>query len=509
MRVFRWPAVVRIVMSLLALRSSLAFAQQPESLVLSPDQAVAFALERSLVLKAARLDPQIASLGVSAAEAAWSPQFSARSYAGEDRTRALTAFDPLTGLFRRQFTSQVAMGQLLPWGASYSVEWNAARLSSNSPILLLNPQRTTSATVSFTQRLLRGFHIDEARANRLVRLKSKTISEAGLESSVAATTRAVLQAYWNWIYLREYLAVEKQSLALAQNLLRDDRQRAAVGKIAAVDVVEAEAEVARRSDVILSAAKDVANAEDQLRSLIFAPGDDEMSRSLVPPPDLRDPDLVIEPPVEAIAHAIRLRQDLRILRAALDIDEITIKRLNNERLPDASLQMSYTGQGVGGSAVSPSVGVPPAATGGLPIGTALDDLVRFRYPGWSVGLAVSVPLGKSRAAAEAAQATVKRQQDETMLRNAQQQVATEVKAAIRSADANRQRLSLTATAVSLAERRLEGEERKLAVGLATSFFVFQAQRDLAIARERKLLAILAYRLSLADVRAVQTIPVLQ
>ena len=59
---------------------------QAEALVLSPDQAVSYALERNLDLKAARLAPQMATLDVRAAEAAWSPHLSGSlSFAGSHR----------------------------------------------------------------------------------------------------------------------------------------------------------------------------------------------------------------------------------------------------------------------------------------------------------------------------------------------------------------------------------------------------------------------------------------
>ena len=120
---------------------------------------------------------------------------------------------------------------------------------------------------------------------------------------------------------------------------------------------------------------------------------------------------------------------------------------------------------------------------------------------------MNVPIGKSRAAAEAAKASVQRRQDETRLMSAEQQAVTEIKAIIRSVDANRQRLPLTANAVALAERRLDAEQRKFVYGLSTSFLVIQAQRDLTAARERQLASALDYRLSLVDLKAVQTIPV--
>ena len=69
-----------------------------------------------------------------------------------------------------------------------------------------------------------------------------------------------------------------------------------------------------------------------------------------------------------------------------------------------------------------------------------------------------------------------------------------------------QRVEATRASRELAERQLEAEQRKFEVGLSTTFFVFQAQRDLATARNNELRAILDYIRSLVDFDAVQEIP---
>ena len=58
----------------------------------------------------------------------------------------------------------------------------------------------------------------------------------------------------------------------------------------------------------------------------------------------------------------------------------------------------------------------------------------------------------------------------------------------------------------LAERRLEAEQRKFQAGTSTSFLVFQAQRDLAQARNNELRAILDYDQSVVDFETVQEVP---
>ena len=78
--------------------------------------------------------------------------------------------------------------------------------------------------------------------------------------------------------------------------------------------------------------------------------------------------------------------------------------------------------------------------------------------------------------------------------------------AARQVQTNQKRVDSARAARELAERRLEAEEKKFAAGIQTSFFVFQAQRDLAQARTNEIRAIADYNKSLVDFEAVQETP---
>jgi HAE1 family hydrophobic/amphiphilic exporter-1 len=296
----------------------------------------------------------------------------------------------------------------------------------------------------------------------------------------------VLHAYWVWIYARDFLAVQRQSLAMAQALLDGNRQRVAKGAMAAVDVIEAEAEVARRAEAILTAEKNVANTEERLRLHIFDPA--STPRQVVLEPESSKEVMPVAPP--DTTRALTARHDLKALRIALAIDAIDLRRFRNDALPEVIVGASYALRG----------------TGGRPFSSVIDNLTASRYPSWSVELGVSYPIGVARSEVDAARVAVQRRQREAALRAAEQRVVVEVDAAAREVETNFQRLETSATAVALAERRLDAEQRKFASGLSTSFFVFQAQRDLSQARESQLRSLLDHHLATVDVEAVQVIP---
>jgi outer membrane protein TolC len=133
----------------------------------------------------------------------------------------------------------------------------------------------------------------------------------------------------------------------------------------------------------------------------------------------------------------------------------------------------------------------------------LSDVFKAAYPTWTAGLTLSYPLGQSAAKANLARTRLEQNQNLLQIKNLELQIGTQVRDVARQANTNQKRIEATRAARVLADRRLEAEQKKFAVGMSTSFLVFQAQRDLATARVNELQAILDYNKSLADYEAVQ------
>ncbi len=92
-----------------------------------------------------------------------------------------------------------------------------------------------------------------------------------LQQTVALTTRNVKNAYWDLVYAIDNMAVQRQSLELAQQSLKDNRARVEIGTMAPIDIIQAEAEVAQREESVILAEASIGRAEDRLRALIYDP----------------------------------------------------------------------------------------------------------------------------------------------------------------------------------------------------------------------------------------------
>jgi outer membrane protein TolC len=473
----------------------------------SPASAVSLALANNVNLESARRGPEIASFDVRAAESAWAPAVVATLSSGAADSPASTSFDRTLGVLTdRHVSSELVLSQRLPWGASYDAGWTGVRLSNSSVLNRFQPQLNSAATAHITQPLVRGFAIDRARADRERSLLARDRAGYVLDGTLTAVKREVRYAYWQWVYTRDFRAVAREALALAEALLDGNRQRVAARAMAATDVIEAEAEVARRDEAVIVADKNVANAEDRLRLLILDPDSPDYETPLEPWDTIDSG--TDAPNADATAHALEKRSDLRILRSAIDTATVDVRELRNDARPDVNLSADVTTRAVGGTELlrEPGIGSPVVGSLERGFGSVLGEVARFRYPGWSVGVSIGYPLGAVVTRAQAARAQVEKRQTELSLAALEQRVAIEVRTAQREVQANDKRMQSTATAVALAERRLAAEEEKFLVGLSTSFFVFQAQRDLAAARVARLGAVLDRRLSLADLEAVQTAP---
>ena len=118
----------------------------------------------------------------------------------------------------------------------------------------------------------------------------------------------------------------------------------------------------------------------------------------------------------------------------------------------------------------------------------------------------SYPIGTSQQQTSLARARLQHSKTETQLKNSELQVVTQVRQVARDLLANQQRVQTTRVSRELAERRLDAEQRKFAAGTSTNFLVFQAQREVAVARNNELRAILDYYQSTVDLETVQEVP---
>jgi outer membrane protein len=489
-------------------------AASPQTRRLTIDEAVKLALENNLGIQIARYDPQVQDVAVAQARAAWVPSFqNTFQKNSQDSPNNNFLAGSLGGkTSQAAFSNSAGLQQNTPWGGLYSASWDGSRSTTNSSFSTFSPQLRSGLSFSVQQPLIRNFSIDSLRQQVAVSLKNREISDVDLRQTVATTMRTVRNAYWNLAYATASLAVQRQSLELAQESLRNTRSRVEIGTTPPIDIVEAESEVATREEAVILAEASIKTAEDNLRALVFNPSAPDFWTMTIEAVDLPPFQPITVDTDGAVRNALDKRTDLQRQSKALEVNDVQIRFLRNQTLPDVNAQFDYGLSGLGGLNLIRGPGPFGPGSGavidtvGRSFGSTLGDLFANRYPQWTASLNISYPLGTSQQEANLARARIEYSQAQAQLRNQQLQVATQVRESARQVQTNQKRVETTRAARSFAERRLEAEQRKFAAGTSTSFIVFQAQRDLALARNNELRAVLDYNQSVVDLETVQEVP---
>ncbi len=477
---------------------------------LSMDDAVKLALEQNLGIRIQRIDPEIQDLGIGQAKALWTPTLTSSLSRNSVSQPASSVVVPTSQ--NSTFSTGIGMTQTLPWGGGYNATWNNQRLTTTNILSNFSPQLQSALSLGYTQPLVRGFSIDQIREQVQLSQKSRELSDIQLQGVITGTSRAVRNAYWDLAGAIANQKAQQQSLELSQQSLHDNQKRVEIGTMAPIDIVQAQAEVASNEQGVIVAEATIKQAQDNLRTLILDPAAPDFWSVVFDPTDAPAFAAQAIDVDAAVRNALSQRADLRSAKNSIEQSDVNIKFFKNQILPDVNASVNYGTFGIGGSQLTPvdfTNPLPPTARQIISqrgYGSVLGDVFGSSYPQWSVGVQIGYPIGHSVSEANLARARLQYQQAQTQQKNLEMQVVAQVRTVGRNVQTNQQRVRSAGASRELQERKLEAEEKKLAAGMSSSFFVFQAQRDLSVARVAEIQAVLDYNKSLVDFEAVQQVP---
>jgi outer membrane protein TolC len=492
-----------------------AIQQERQGTPLAMDDAVKMALENNLGIQIERLNPQIQVLGISRSAAAYAPTLFS-NLSRRNATAPPTDFLSASGssvVTTGNFTTTGGVQQLLRWGgASYSLSIDGTRGTSNAAYTVFSPQLGSDFNASYTQPLLKNFKIDATRQQLALSQNQAASADIELQQRVTQTARNVRSAYYALIGAISGLDVAQQSLDVARTSLKNNQTRVEVGTMAQIDIVSAEAEVASNEEGVIVAQAQIETAQDQLRTLILNPNQPDFWTARFTPseqPTLAPRDINVD---AAIKNALQNRTDIRDFRKGMDNTDINLAYARNQKLPQLDVSARYGLTGIAGTQFqygTSALDGSPIITGQnvRPFTSALGDVFGNDFRTWSFGVNLSYPIGTSIADAAYAQVKLQKQQDAQNLANLEMAVTAQVRQAGRDVNTNLRRVESTRRARELAEQKLTADNKRFAVGLASTFEVLQSQRDLARARQSELNAVIDYNRSLVDFEAVQISPI--
>lgn len=484
-------------------------AAQTETLPLTLDDAVRRAIAHNPELAIVRIDIDVQNARVGETRTAFTPVFSTTLGRSSTATPPANLLLGERGVNVDDWFSSTGVRQRLPWGSgTWSVSWETARTTTTNPLSSFDPSLQSGFEIAFSQPLLRDRKVDAARYQYAIARRNEESSDLRFREAIVQTVAAVKQAYWTLKATRANVGVQEQSLALARELARENQVRVDAGHIPPLDLVQAEAEVAQRSENLIRANTEADDAEDALRRLIVNANDVAFWRMRLEPVDRLSPVGELPDIDAAVAKALDQRYDIARAGHELENNRTTIEFLDNQKLPDIRLETSYRGSGLGGTQFLRDNGFPGSIIGTRRrgFGDALGQVFTDDYPTWSLGLTVSYPIGRSFEEATRVRAQVERQQTAQRIASLKIQAAETVRRAGRRIRSTAERVQAARATATLAQERLDSERRRFDVGLSTTFLVTQAQRDLLEAQVNMLQTSLEYESALVNFEAVQQAP---
>jgi outer membrane protein len=471
---------------------------------LTVDQAVAMAIENNIELSVERLNPQLQDLTLAQLRGSYRPTVGSTVNMTSNMPLPTSLLNGGTRVTNETQNYNVNVAQALPWfGTNVTAAFNNGRTNTTSTFATLNPQWVAQLTATVTQPLLRNFRIDTNRQNILVGKVTREVTDLTLKTRVINTTANTKNAYWELVYTIRAIEAARQSLALAEKLVEDNRVRVEVGTLAPLDIISAQAEAATRRQTLTAAEASRRTAELTLKRLIVGGTVDPLWTATVDPIDTAQ----VQPGTVnlegAVTRALGERTDLVTARKNLTGNDISLRYLRNQMLPALDATLTYGTRGLGGNTFILQNGVRTGETVPGGYADAFRMMRKVDYPNWTVGVTMSYPVGRSAQDAAYARAKMQYQQSQAQIRALELTVATDVTNAALQVESTLKRLDASRAARQLSEKQLEAVQSKFEVGMSTNFFVVQAQRDLLDAQNTELRALLDYQKALVAFERVQ------
>jgi outer membrane protein len=466
-------------------------AQETSTREVTLQEVVDLALKNNIGLEIERYNPEITATEITAQEGLFDPLLNSFINTTDATFPTASELEGASVNLKEQ-NWNFLFQQKTKFSTAYRVEFNNSRGDTNQLFVNVNPQYNSSLFVYVLQPLLRNFG-PEFTTMPLKRAEIDLLaSDFRLKQRVLDIVLLVEQDYWNLVFARKQLRVFQQSLDLAKELYENNKKQVEVGTMAPLDIVVAEAEVAARTEGIITGETLIRNTEDRLKLAVLG---NQVEKSwpleIIPTeePALTDIGMTEE---EAIQRALQDSPDLKALKADVDSNTLTTRIAKNFLKPQLDLEGNYGFRGLGGDILNIA---PDGQSLGILVPGGYSDSLSSMWDNktWYLGVVFGLPIRNNVARADYVRADLTQQQSQKVYENARQQLILNVRTTIHNIRSNKQRLDAAIASRILQEKKLDAERKKLSVGLSTNYTVLLFQDDLSRALFQELTALVDYK----------------
>ena len=466
-----------------------------EPLRMSLEDCIRLAIDNSPDLQIVRYEAQKSASDILTASGEFDPVLSDTYLHSKMTQTASPEYKTFAGISAVEATrgnNKTSLSGKLHTGTMYDVSFELDKESTTFTKFV--PQWSGGLTLTLSQPLLkgRGTAINTARI-RMAK-NAKLMSEAQLRLAVMNTVSEVIKAYWDLVGATEGMAVRQQAVANADRLLDIAQKRLDIGTGAALEVLQAKAGVGSRQTELITARSQVSNAEDVLKQVLNMREDGVFSgKHIVPTDRPKGDDIDVEKLgnvdgqlKESFDLAFKNRPEMTSGELEIETAKIDRSRAANEMLPQVDLTTSAFQGKRGPSWDDVFEGV-----------TSRQDNM------FSVGVKGQVVLGNRAARGAFTRADITAKQAETKLERTKQELMLRVRLATRGVYTSQILIESNKQLSKLQETNVAAEEKRLRLGVSTSYRVLQMQTDLLAAQTQEVQARIGFEKALVDLRLAE------
>lgn len=389
--------------------------------------------------------------------------------------------------------------QAFTTGTSFSVDIANQRQGSTQQFLIYNPDVITRMSVIAVQQLTTGFGLAFNRRFQTVARNNVEFVKQWYLQQVNTTLAQAEASYWNLVSAQEQVRSTEQALQAAQQLYENNKRQAEIGTLAPLDVVSAQSQVASTQRDLIVAQTNLQQQELTLKNFfskqIAGTVGDAQIVATDPLPTPQDSDIL--PLDEALATAARNRPEVPEAEATVRNNQVAVKVTQNFLKPAFNVFGLFATAGLSGNQFIPVPGgIPILVRGG--VGQEFSQFINVKYPEYSIGFALTIPIKNRSAQADNARASLQERQSEISLQSTENQIGIEVRTASINLMQAKAVVAAAASAVDFSKQTLDAEQKKAAAGLSTPYNIILDQRNLLEAQLAEVQARASYANALVE-----------
>ena len=466
-----------------------------EPLRMSLDDCMRLAVENSPDLQIVRYEALKSASDVFTAKGEFDPVLSEtynRMKSEQMASPEYQRFGGITSVQMERVTKKTSVSGKLQTGTVYDASFEIDRESTTLTNLV--PQYSGGLTLTLSQPLLKGRGVAVNAARIRMAKNARLISEAQLRLTVMNTIAEVVKAYWDLVGATDSLAVREQAVANAERLLDIGQRRLDIGTGAALEVLQAKAGVATRQTELITARSQVANAEDVLKQVLNMRENGVFSGKRIVPtdrPKVTELDIeklknVDEDLKQSFELALEKRPEMTSAKLEIETAKIDRSRSSNAMLPQVDL-----------------TGILFQGKRGPLYNDVFEGVLSRDDNMYTIGVKGSVVLGNRAARGAFQRADLTARQAETKLERTKQELMLNVRLAHRAVNTSQILIESNRQLCKLQETNVAAEEKRLRLGVSTSYRVLQMQTDLLAAQTQEVQARIGYEKALVDLRLAE------